>query len=143
MLGENTGKIMPADCVRPCVDNRLDLTFGRSALPHHGSCSDCLPRDVPEDERRGADPTRRIIFHAGAPGDLATAAPGRSSTPATAVALAIPRAGASQSLCAVILPLSVFTRATWNLIGSVASTGQIRVRAYWGVPERRATNRLR
>src|SRR6267378_2999888 len=36
MMGKNTGKIMPADCARPCVDNRFDLTFGRSALLHHG-----------------------------------------------------------------------------------------------------------
>src|SRR3982074_3101072 len=62
MMRKNTGKIMPADCVRPCVDNRLDLTFGRSALLHHGSRSNRWLMYVPEDERRGADPTRRIIF---------------------------------------------------------------------------------
>jgi len=78
MMRKNTGKIMLADCVRPCVDNRLDLTFGRSASLHHGSRSNRLLMYVPEDERRGADPTRRIIFHAGAPGDHATAASGRS-----------------------------------------------------------------
>src|SRR5258708_4693002 len=47
MMGESTGKIMPADGVRPCFDKRFDLTFGRSALQHHGSRSDCLPMYLP------------------------------------------------------------------------------------------------
>jgi hypothetical protein len=40
MMGKNTGEIMPANCVRSCLDNRLDLAFGRSALRHHGACFD-------------------------------------------------------------------------------------------------------
>jgi hypothetical protein len=47
VMGKNAGKIVPADGVRPCFDNRFDLTFGRSALLHHGSGSDCLPMYVP------------------------------------------------------------------------------------------------
>jgi hypothetical protein len=30
---------VPADCVRPCFDNALDFTFGRSVLLHYGSHS--------------------------------------------------------------------------------------------------------
>jgi hypothetical protein len=37
MMGKNGGKIMPADGVRPCLDNRSDLTFGVAALLHHDS----------------------------------------------------------------------------------------------------------
>jgi hypothetical protein len=40
MMGKNTGKIMPADWVRSCFDNRFNFAFGRSALLHHGACFD-------------------------------------------------------------------------------------------------------
>jgi hypothetical protein len=42
MMGENAGQIMPADRIRPGFDKRFDLGFGRSALLHHGSCSECF-----------------------------------------------------------------------------------------------------
>jgi hypothetical protein len=37
MMRKNTGEIVPADCVRPSFDKRLDLRFGCSDLPHCGS----------------------------------------------------------------------------------------------------------
>src|SRR6266576_1892726 len=40
MTGQNAGKIMPADSIRPCFDERLDLGFRRLALLHHGCCSE-------------------------------------------------------------------------------------------------------
>ena len=47
MMSKNTGKIVPGVCVRPCFDNRFDLTFCRSALLRRGSRSDCLPMYAP------------------------------------------------------------------------------------------------
>jgi hypothetical protein len=62
MMGKNAGKIMPADSVRPCFDDRPDLMFGGFMLLHHGSRSGCLPDLWPKDERREAWPTRRATF---------------------------------------------------------------------------------
>jgi hypothetical protein len=42
VMGENVGKIMPADCVRPFFDERSDLPLVRSALLGRGSYSVCL-----------------------------------------------------------------------------------------------------
>jgi hypothetical protein len=47
MMGENAGKIMPADRICPCFDKRFDLDFGRLALLRHGSCSECLRMCTP------------------------------------------------------------------------------------------------
>jgi hypothetical protein len=67
MMGKDTGKIMPADCVRPCFDKRFDLVFGRSALLLHGSRSYCLRWTSRVDETarlvpacRSSDPTEAV-----------------------------------------------------------------------------------
>jgi hypothetical protein len=37
VMGKNGRKIVPADRVRPCFDDRPDVAFGRSLLLHDGS----------------------------------------------------------------------------------------------------------
>jgi hypothetical protein len=53
MMGKNAGKIMPADSVRPCFDDRRDLTFCGFMLLHHGSRSGCLPDLWPKGRTSG------------------------------------------------------------------------------------------
>jgi hypothetical protein len=46
MVSKNAGDIMSADCVCPSFDNCFDLTFGSSALLHHG-VAPSVPMYVP------------------------------------------------------------------------------------------------
>src|SRR5258708_5853078 len=52
MMSKNGGKVMPADSIRPCLDQRSDVGLGRLVLPYHGSCSECLLMCAPRTNAR-------------------------------------------------------------------------------------------
>jgi hypothetical protein len=61
MMGKNTGKIMPADRVRPGFDNRFDLALSRSVLMRHGSHSEGLSKCFRFASRRWPKITSRRV----------------------------------------------------------------------------------
>src|SRR5882757_3017218 len=89
MMSKNGGEVMPADSIRPCLDQRSDVGLGRLVLPYHGSCSECLLMCAPRTNARTRIRHAKQIFSCRAmpPGtaEISRDACGRKNAHASAV----------------------------------------------------------